>query len=62
MRKCEQLIKDNVEELILYSLGAAIPKGILLALQLCDKYPAYKSSTQTLTVELLGKLEICAVR
>lgn len=58
MRKCEKLINENEEELILYGLGAAIPKAILLALQLCDKYPAYKSSTQTLTIQLLGKLEV----
>lgn len=35
-------------------MGAAIQRGILLALQICEENIAYKLHTNTLTTELIG--------
>ncbi|KRT86764.1 hypothetical protein AMK59_2964 [Oryctes borbonicus] len=59
-QKCETLLRQNEEEVIIYCLGAAIQRGIILALQLCDKYPPYKITTNTLTTELVDDLEPAA--
>lgn len=36
-------------------MGAAIQRGILLALQICEKHVAFKIHANTLTTELIGK-------
>ncbi|KAI4456744.1 ribonuclease p protein subunit p20 [Holotrichia oblita] len=59
-QKCEKLLRQNEEEVIIYCLGAAIQRGIILALQLSDNYPPYKISTNTLTTELIDDLEPAA--
>lgn len=58
LQKCSDLINNkNFEEIIIYCLGAAIPKGILIALQVCEKHLSYKLSTNTLTTELYDDFE-----
>ncbi|GJQ72168.1 form3 [Trypoxylus dichotomus] len=59
-QKCDTLLRQNEEEIVIYCLGAAIQRGIILALQLCDKYPPYKITTNTLTTELIDDLEPAA--
>lgn len=56
-QKCEKLLQQNEEEVVIYSLGAAIQRAIILALQLSDSYLSYKIATNTLTTELIGANE-----
>lgn len=44
-----------MSEIIIYCLGAAIQRGILLALQLCEEHVAFDSETTTFSTELIGK-------
>lgn len=37
-------------------MGAAVQRGILLALQLCETHAAFKVHTNTFTSELVGTL------
>lgn len=55
--RCNKLIHNNESEIIIYCMGAAIQRGILLALQLCEEHTTYKISTNTTTTELLDDLE-----
>lgn len=56
--KCEKLIHDNENEIVIHCLGAAIQRGILLSLQICNKYPTFKTDVNTLTTELTGTFKI----
>lgn len=44
-----------MSEIIIYCLGAAIQRGILLALQLCEEHVAFEIETTTFSTELIGK-------
>ncbi|XP_028143084.2 ribonuclease P protein subunit p20 isoform X1 [Diabrotica virgifera virgifera] len=55
--RCNKLLNNKHDEIIIYCMGAAIQRGILLALQLCEEHITYKVSTSTLTTELLDDLE-----
>ncbi|XP_057653862.1 ribonuclease P protein subunit p20 [Diorhabda carinulata] len=57
LSRCNKLIHNNESEIIIYCMGAAIQRGILLALQLCEEHTTYKISTNTITTELLDDLE-----
>lgn len=61
--KCDKLINNNENEIIIHCLGAAVPHGILLALKICEKHPTFKSSVNTLTTTLTGdftkEIEFC---
>ncbi|XP_018562174.1 ribonuclease P protein subunit p20 [Anoplophora glabripennis] len=57
LERCKKLINNNESEIIIYCLGAAIQRGILLALQLCEHHVAYKIYTNTLSTELIDDLE-----
>ncbi|KAF5290826.1 hypothetical protein FQA39_LY14588 [Lamprigera yunnana] len=52
--KCNKLIKNDEKEIVINCMGAAIQRGILLALQVCEQNPGYQVSPNTLTVELVG--------
>lgn len=52
--ECGKLVRDGENELILYCMGAAIQRGILLALQFCEKHVAFQIDAKTFTTELLG--------
>lgn len=52
--QCDKLIAENENEIILYCMGAAIQRGILLALQVCEKHVAFQIDANTFTTELLG--------
>lgn len=57
LERCNKLIRNkNVNEIIIYCLGAAIQRGILLALQLCEEHVAFDVETSTFSTELIGKL------
>nr|CAH7761254.1 unnamed protein product [Callosobruchus chinensis] len=56
MEKCNKLI-SNENEIIIYCLGAAIQRGILLALQICEQHVSYKIDTNTFSTELTDDLE-----
>ncbi|XP_031353755.1 ribonuclease P protein subunit p20 [Photinus pyralis] len=55
--KCDKLIKKDEKEIVIYCMGAAIQRGILLALQVCEQNVAFKIATNTSTVELVDDLE-----
>lgn len=55
MKKCENLFNKNVNEIVIYAVGAAIERGINLALQFTEKYPSYKTEVNTTTISLIGK-------
>ncbi|CAG9862171.1 unnamed protein product [Phyllotreta striolata] len=57
LKKCSKLTSNRENEIIIYCMGAAIQKGILLALQICEENIAYKIHTNTLTTELIDDLE-----
>ncbi|XP_023016617.1 ribonuclease P protein subunit p20 isoform X1 [Leptinotarsa decemlineata] len=57
LERCNKLINNNEKEIIIHCLGAAIQRGILLALQICDGNITYQIHTNTLTTELLDDLE-----
>lgn len=44
-----------MSEIIIYCLGAAIQRGILLALQLCEEHVAFEIETTTFSTELTGR-------
>lgn len=44
-----------MSEIIIYCLGLAIQRGILLALQLCEEHVAFDLETTTFSTELIGK-------
>ena len=52
--RCCKLINKGEKELTLYCLGAAIQRGILIALRLCEQNVAYKIHSNTFTTELIG--------
>lgn len=55
---CNKLIKErNEHEIIIYCLGAAIQRGILLALQICEQHVSFVIETATFSTELLGKID-----
>ncbi|XP_019875434.1 ribonuclease P protein subunit p20 isoform X1 [Aethina tumida] len=58
--KCVKLINKDTPEIIIYCLGAAIQRSIILALRLCDSYTNYNIHTNTLTTELIDDLEPAA--
>ncbi|KAJ8915110.1 hypothetical protein NQ315_000362 [Exocentrus adspersus] len=58
LERCRKLINNNQNEIIIYCLGAAIQRGILLALQLSERYVAYDIHTNTLSTELIGELKM----
>jgi len=55
--KCDKLIKNDEQEILIYCMGAAIQRGILLALQLCEKHISFQVSVNTSTIELTDDLE-----
>lgn len=55
LERCNKLITNGETELILYCLGAAIQRGILLSLKICEENVSFNIHTQTFTTELLGK-------
>ncbi|XP_063916699.1 ribonuclease P protein subunit p20 [Zophobas morio] len=55
--RCCKLINKGEKELTLYCLGAAIQRGILIALRLCEQNVAYKIHSNTFTTELIDDLE-----
>lgn len=57
LEKCDKLVKKDEKEIIINCMGAAIQRGILLALQVCERHVAYQLSTNTSTVELIDDLE-----
>ncbi|CAH1115546.1 unnamed protein product [Psylliodes chrysocephalus] len=57
LEKCNKLVNNRENEIIIYCMGAAIQRGILLALQICEENIAYKLHTNTLTTELIDDLE-----
>ncbi|XP_022918411.2 ribonuclease P protein subunit p20 [Onthophagus taurus] len=58
--KCEKLMRSNEKEIVIYSLGAANQRGIVLALQLSDYFLSYDVSVNTLTTEIIDDLEPAA--
>lgn len=50
----------DVNEVIIYCLGAAIQRGILLALQICEEHVAFNIETTTFSTELIDDLEPAA--
>ncbi|KAL3274113.1 hypothetical protein HHI36_015527 [Cryptolaemus montrouzieri] len=57
VERCNKLINKNQEEIIIYCLGAAISKGILLALQVCENNVSYKLETNTFTSTVVDDFE-----
>ncbi|KAJ8942029.1 hypothetical protein NQ318_002783 [Aromia moschata] len=57
LERCNKLINNNENEIIIYCLGAAVQRGILLALQLCERHIAFDIHTNTLSTELIDDLE-----
>ncbi|ENN75972.1 hypothetical protein YQE_07506, partial [Dendroctonus ponderosae] len=57
LEACSKLIINNEQEIIIYCLGAAIQRGILLALQLCEKHISYQYHTKTFSTTLIDDLE-----
>ncbi|XP_017783323.1 PREDICTED: ribonuclease P protein subunit p20 [Nicrophorus vespilloides] len=57
LERCTKLINKDSNEIIIYCLGAAIQRGILLALQICEKHISYDCATETLTTNLIDDLE-----
>lgn len=60
LERCTKLINNNQNEIIIYCLGAAIQRGILLALQLCERHIAYQYHTKTFSTALIDDLEPAA--
>ncbi|CAH0563995.1 unnamed protein product [Brassicogethes aeneus] len=60
LQKCNKLIGENASEIVIYCLGAAIQRGILLALQICEEHSDFELHTNTLTTELIDDLEPAA--
>ncbi|KAJ8950596.1 hypothetical protein NQ314_007821 [Rhamnusium bicolor] len=54
LERCNKLINNDENEIIIYCLGAAIQRGILLALQLQERHIAFNIYTNTLSTELIG--------
>ncbi|KAG5886567.1 hypothetical protein JTB14_011279 [Gonioctena quinquepunctata] len=50
LEHCQKLINKNEQEIIIHCLGAAIQRGILLALQICENNITYKIHTNTFTL------------
>ncbi|CAH1990113.1 unnamed protein product [Acanthoscelides obtectus] len=57
LEKCNKLISNNENEIILYCLGAAIQRGILLAMKICERHVTYKIHANTFSTELTDDLE-----
>ncbi|XP_060521231.1 ribonuclease P protein subunit p20-like isoform X1 [Cylas formicarius] len=57
LEKCDKLINNNENEIIIYCLGAAIQRGVILALRLCEKHAAFEIDANTFTSELTDDLE-----
>ncbi|CAH1180156.1 unnamed protein product [Phaedon cochleariae] len=57
LERCQKLINNKEDEIIIHCLGAAIQRGILLALQICENNITFKIHTNTLTTELIDDLE-----
>lgn len=57
LSQCDKLMSENESEIVLYCMGAAIQRGILLALQVCEKHVAFQVDAKTFTTELLDDLE-----
>ncbi|KAF7273286.1 ribonuclease P protein subunit p20 [Rhynchophorus ferrugineus] len=57
LEKCLKLIKNDEEEIVIYCLGAAIQRGILLALQITEKHISYQIDTNTFSTTLIDDLE-----
>ncbi|CAG9773761.1 unnamed protein product [Ceutorhynchus assimilis] len=57
LERCTKLINNNENEIIIYCLGAAIQRGILLALQVCERHVSYQHETKTYTTTLIDDLE-----
>ncbi|XP_050299914.1 ribonuclease P protein subunit p20-like isoform X1 [Anthonomus grandis grandis] len=57
LERCTKLVNNNEKEIIVYCLGAAIQKGILLALQVAEKFVAYQFETNTFSTTLIDDLE-----
>ncbi|KAJ8963805.1 hypothetical protein NQ317_008853 [Molorchus minor] len=57
LERCNKLINDNENEIIIYCLGAAVQRGTLLALQICEQQIAFNIHTNTLSTELIDDLE-----
>jgi hypothetical protein len=54
---CEKLFQEGEDVVILYGIGAAIPRTINLALQFSEKYTSkYELNVETSTVTLVGGL------
>jgi len=60
LERCSKLINNNENEIVIYCLGAAIQRGILLALQVCEKHIAYNCDTKTFSTALIDDLEPAA--
>jgi len=60
LERCTKLINNNEDEIIIYCLGAAIQRGILLTLQLCEAHVAYQYHTNTFSTTLIDDLEPAA--
>ncbi|KAF5288338.1 hypothetical protein FQR65_LT12072 [Abscondita terminalis] len=54
LEKCDKLIKGDEKEIVINCMGAAIQRGIVLALQICEKHIAFQISSNTSTVELIA--------
>ncbi|RZC35496.1 ribonuclease P protein subunit p20-like, partial [Asbolus verrucosus] len=57
LERCAKLINKGENELTIYCLGAAIQRGILLALKICEQHVTFSIHTNTFSTELLDDLE-----
>lgn len=60
LERCTKLINNNENEIIIYCLGAAIQRGILLTLQLCERHITYQYQSKTFSTTLIDDLEPAA--
>ncbi|EFA08615.2 ribonuclease P protein subunit p20 isoform X2 [Tribolium castaneum] len=55
--RCSKLISEGEKEITIYCLGAAIQRGTLLALKVCEENVGFQIHTNTFTTELIDDLE-----
>ncbi|XP_030752000.1 uncharacterized protein LOC115879357 isoform X2 [Sitophilus oryzae] len=55
--QCLKLVRNDEKNIIIYCLGAAVQRGILLALQISEKFISYELDAKTFSTVLIDDLE-----
>lgn len=58
LERCDKLIKSGEDQITIHCLGAAIQRGILVALKVVEQHVTFNIHTNTFTTKLIGKYAI----